>query len=457
MVHSYRSSSSLTLESFAESILSQKRIPVSVARFDVSIECGGRVQSIYFETRFIGMSLLAGRDAWCTEVTFRVAFDTGTMERQPLGQSDAPNRSNANESEEWSLPIYHEVCWFASPTLTTQNLCDIVDELNVFNKVAYRFCRTKYDLSKEGRNKLERSLIDAAKDSSGLELVVASGIGAADKTGARRAYVLQCDCSLYYKSIKYDQENNIVNPSNAPHKRSSLHNDGVNKRSAKQGGRTANHRRDTKRVLDRKGEGSCKFRIPVYVDSDGYFIKGRVGCSMHSRHLRPCREVAALTNSTRHLPEEQRKSLQSVAQARAGAAVAANVLYEMYGTHVSVNQSRGVGNPKRSLNDSDDALQTLLMEHKSLGVFLYQGKTKDPSYQGAVIDTLTNEISDVTNGQMTTVLQPAILEPTEIASVHDYTNRVRLSPRRPRDHGGVCLGSSIRDEMVLTFPIRYAP
>jgi hypothetical protein len=127
-----------------------------------------------------------------------------------------------------------------------------VDESNVFNKVPYRFCLTKYDVSKEGRNKLERSLIDAAKDSSGLELIVASGIGAADKTGARRAFVLQCDCSLYYKSI-------IVNPSNAPHKRSSLRNDGVNKRSAKQGGRNANHRRDTKRVLDRKGEGSASF------------------------------------------------------------------------------------------------------------------------------------------------------------------------------------------------------
>jgi hypothetical protein len=355
------------------------------------------------------------------------------MERPPPRHSDAPNRSDIDESEEWCLPIYHEVCSIGLPTPTTQNLCDIIDQSNVFNKVAYRFCTTKYDVSKEGkegkevRAKLERSLIDAAKDSSGLELVVASGMGSVDKTGARRAFVIQCDCSLYYKSSKYDQENNIVNPTNVPHKRSSLHNDGANKRSAKNGGKNGNHRRGTKRILDRKGEAPCKFRLPVYIDSDGYFIKGRVGCSTHSQHLKPCPEFAALTNSTRNLPEEQRKCLRSVVQAHAGATAAANVLYEMFGTHISVNQSRGAGNRKRNLHDDDDALRTLLMEHKSVSVFLYQGKTKHPTNHGAVIDTLTNEISDGTNGQSMTIIKPAILEPTEMASVHDYTNRVRAS------------------------------
>jgi hypothetical protein len=226
------------------------------------------------------------------------------------------------------------------------NLCDLIDKSNVFHNFVYRFCPKTYhntDDDDVGRRKLEQSLVQAAKRSGGLELVVASGIGKVEQTGARRAFVLQCDCSISYKpssTDKYDKENHTVNPNDIPYRRQSLHNDGINKRPAKQGGKQANHRRCTKRVLNRQREGPCKFRLPVYVDNIGFFLKGRVGYNRHlnqnTTHPKPCLEFAALANSTRHLPEEQRKCLESVAQARAGATVAANVLFAAFGTHVSV-------------------------------------------------------------------------------------------------------------------------
>jgi hypothetical protein len=156
--------------------------------------------------------------------------------------------SEEDDSGKWCVPILHEVCLHDSAFPTMYNLCDLIDKSNVFHNFVYRFCPKTYhntDDDDVSRRKLEQSLVQAAKRSGGLELVVASGIGKVEQTGARRAFVLQCDCSISYKpssTDKYDKENHTVNPNDIPYRRQSLHNDGINKRPAKQGGKQANHR-----------------------------------------------------------------------------------------------------------------------------------------------------------------------------------------------------------------------
>jgi hypothetical protein len=123
---------------------------------------------------------------------------------------------------------------------------------------------------------------------------------------------------------KVDKENSKVKPNQ--YKPYSLHNDNANKRSKSKGGKEANHRTSSGRRIGTDAPG-CKFRLPVFSDEKGFFLRGRNGCNIHSLHEQVSPQVAALSTATHILPEEAIDCLRVATQAHVGASTAANLLY----------------------------------------------------------------------------------------------------------------------------------
>jgi hypothetical protein len=78
---------------------------------------------------------------------------------------------------------------------------------------------------------------------------------------------------------------------------------------------------------------------------------------------------------TRHWTEEEKKIVAVTKKARAGASVAANVLFAVTGTHATRDQSRGIGKVKSSAPfDEVEEMIATLERHGAKGIFLYQTK-----------------------------------------------------------------------------------
>jgi hypothetical protein len=117
-------------------------------------------------------------------------------------------------------------------------------------------------------------------------------------------------------------------------------------------------------------DGVCRFRIPIYVDSTSIFLHSGTGCSIHSHHLQLPPNIASILKPTRHWTEEEEKIVAVTKKARAGASVAANVLFA-----VTRDQSRGIGKVKSGAPvDEVEEIIATLERHGAKGIFLYQTK-----------------------------------------------------------------------------------
>jgi hypothetical protein len=348
------------------------------------------------------------------------------MKLEPMEAAVVSNGLLGEESN-WRVPIYHELFVLPSdPSPTKVNVCDCMDETTLLSGITHRFCSTAFSLT-DGKKSLQTSLANAARESGGLSLVVGSGIGKKQKSGAKLCFTLMCECSLSYASTsdaKYDKENQAVKHGN--YKQYDLHNEGRNKRPASKGGKNDTHRTTTMKVLNRKADGVCRFRIPIYVDSTSFFLRSGTGCSIHSHHLQLSPNIASILKPTRHWTEEEKKIVAVTTKARAGASVAANVLFAAIGTHATRDQSRGIGKAKSVAPvDEVEEIKATLERHGAKGIFLYQTKlalsesTNSPD--GLQSNVLCNEITD--NGAVT--VAPPVFEATQFDQLNAFTNHIR--------------------------------
>jgi MULE transposase domain/SWIM zinc finger len=337
-----------------------------------------------------------------------------------------PSNGLSGEASTWRVPIHHDLFVLETdPSPTKVDLCDYIDASTLLRGFTHRFCSKTFSLTDdEGKKLLQTSLAKAARESGGLNLVVASGLGKKQTSGARVCFILACECSLSYTSTsdaKYDKENHAVK--DGKYKNRDLHNDGRNKRP---GGKNDTHRTTTTKVLNREAEGACRFRLPVYVDSTSYFLRSGTGCSIHSRHVRLSPKMAALLKPTRHWTEEEKKVVSVTKKARAGASVAANTLFAATGTHATRDQSRGIGKVRSGTPvDEVEEIKATLERHGAKGIFLYQTKLAVSESQNSPdvlqSNVLCNEITE--NGVVT--VAPPVFDATQSDQLNAFTNHIR--------------------------------
>jgi hypothetical protein len=151
----------------------------------------------------------------------------------------------------------------------------------MYNNQKFYFCSDTYPPTKDGLKSLKDALIVAAHDAGAK--IISSG-GTHPKLGL--CLVLRCSCSQLYQSRgskvkKFDKENQRINQLEG-YRTSVLHND---RKENRKDGKQTMKRTVTGRCMS-KGDPSCPFRIPVYNDESGYFIKAGNGCSTHQYHLK---------------------------------------------------------------------------------------------------------------------------------------------------------------------------
>jgi hypothetical protein len=209
----------------------------------------------------------------------------------------------------WRVPIHHALFVLPSDPLPTKvNLCDVIDETTLLRGITHRFCSKAFSLTDEGKKSLQTSLANAARESGGLSLIVVSGAGKKQRSGARVCFTLACDCSVSYESTsdaKNDKENRTVKQGN--YKQYDSHNDGCIKRAASNGGTDDTHQTTTMKVLNRETKAVCRFRLPVYVDCSSYFLRSGTGCSVHSHRTKISPRIAAPMKPTIHRTEEEKR------------------------------------------------------------------------------------------------------------------------------------------------------
>jgi hypothetical protein len=241
---------------------------------------------------------------------------------------------------------------------------------------------------------------------------------------------------------KYDKENHAVKDGN--YKGYDLHNDGHNKRPASKGGKNDTHRMTTAKVLNRKAEGVCWFRLPIYVDSTSYFLRSGTGCSVHSFRLQLSPKIADLLKPTRHWTEEERNFVAVAKKACTGASVAANVLFAATRTHTTRDQSRGIGKVRSGIPvDEVEEIKATLERHGAKGIFLYQTKL-GASESGNSPDVLQSNVlcNEITENGVVTVAPP-VFEATQSDQLNAFTSPASRVPANSTSISGFCLDSPV--------------
>jgi hypothetical protein len=160
------------------------------------------------------------------------------------------------------------------------------------------------------------------------------------------------------------------------YRKQQLHNDRQNDHAGKKNGA---HRTSTKRRLG-KGESKCPFRLPLYCDENGYFMKAGVGCGFHQFHkkLNPRFEVRA---KSRHITKEDKALLQDSHKVHVSPVTARNFLYIRNGGQLlsrdqirSIVQSGIDKAEEDGNNDSVLALQKFFKAKRADCCFLYHAK-----------------------------------------------------------------------------------
>ena len=201
------------------------------------------------------------------------------------------------------------------PIYEIQNICQLMaDYTNVPAKIY--FCTKTYPTTEAGKALLLDALRVAAHHG---EDKLISGSGSGKRKRETHEYLLICQRGRNYSGNKFDKETNQVQ-----HRTDYLQATISNPRSKSRpglDGRRASHRTSTSMCVG-NDQPKCPFKVSVYKDPVGFYVKTGIGNPYHQYH--PPRQMNL---PTKLLKDEARELLQDMNSARAATGVAASVHY----------------------------------------------------------------------------------------------------------------------------------
>jgi MULE transposase domain/SWIM zinc finger len=335
----------------------------------------------------------------------------------------------------WCVPIPFEVQSVSDGPFVQTNLCDVM-RIDRKNQI-YRFDPTVFAPTTAGKTELMRQLQMEAKKASNLSLITSSGKIYTDKSGATYSFALVCACSRVYEGSGEKREDGTARYKSKVDtttgtvisqdvKAVALHG---NRKNNREGGQNASKRTSTGRRLT-ANDPKCTFRLPVYVDSQSYLMKGSVGNADHCNHMEPIALSATPRVATRLIPDADKQFAQAIVKAHAGTAVNVNVMNAVnpeYRISRANFRSLCPSGAKATGTHADDydataEIKRELIRHKAQCQFLMH--EANPSE--ASTSTSGSMVTEFLDGTETVVQIPSMIDDEESEANH-YVNSSRQS------------------------------
>ena len=234
------------------------------------------------------------------------------------------------QSQKWRSKLPFQLdCLDGSGLSDHDDILELLVDPLLFGS-AFRFDCKQFPPTEQGLSDLKKALAWQARSNGGVDIVSRGANPWKTITNKSQCGVLVCTCRLLYQneSKKFDEDNKVVNDSFV-YRKTTLHNDRQNNRKKESSGKNSDPKKlrtDTKRRLT-KDEEMCPFRLPIYKDEEGFFMKCGKGNPDHQFHRKPASmdSTAGLRVRLPLVPREQLREVSDSRQAHAGSSVASNL------------------------------------------------------------------------------------------------------------------------------------